>query len=169
MADPTDYGHKRLKEALLTSTLNCSDWAHPVAATLRCRPIIAAGTPAAIRLTEGMVREGARRTMRKLERRLFGNNRAGKKLRRVVVIEHDGAVGWHLHVLIDRPSDRTSEEFRRAIIDCWEDWDGAASGTWVQEGADRGWLHYMLKRRTKEKFEGPFDAIVLEATVNDSK
>lgn len=87
--------------------------------------------------------------------------RFNKNVGAFTVVEGDDATRLHVHLIMDRPSKKTLSEFEKIIRECWEKTKFGYSrnkkyAVVVTDGADDGWLDYLLKKRTKQ--ESIFDA-----------
>src|ERR1022692_1558620 len=52
------------------------------------------------------------------------------------------------------------------IRDCWSKVEWGYGRILVRDGANAGWISYMLKDRQKSEFDGFFDCIILESLHN---
>jgi hypothetical protein len=108
-------------------------------------------------------REGCVRTFRHfsnvLNRRIYGNafRRFDKRTRIVPVIEHDDIHRWHYHAAIDCPPHVSSETFPLLIAEAWAATDFGDRQIEIKPGAERGWVSYMLKGRSKDEYDLSID------------
>jgi len=88
--------------------------------------------------------------------------RYGKRLRVLPVLEKGdvhanalrswerGASGrWHIHCAIELPSHLDAVALERLIRRCWAKVELGYGRILVRDGADAGWINYMLKDRQK--------------------
>ena len=54
----------------------------------------------------------------------------------------------------------------KLIRDCWAKVEWGYHRILVRDGADTGWINYMLKDRQKSEFDGYLDCIILESLYN---
>ena len=52
------------------------------------------------------------------------------------------------------------------IRDCWAKVEWGCGRILVRDGANAGWINYMLKDRQKSEFDGFFDCIIIESLHN---
>lgn len=93
-----------------------------------------------------------------LNRRVFGNKftREGLRLPCVAVLEGNDAVRPHYHLLVGKPLTFREEEFIAHFEKQWPRTHYGAVEVHM-EPCDAGWLHYMLKKRTKDNYELSID------------
>ena len=95
----------------------------------------------------------------------------GKRLRVLPVVEKGGigrgASGrWHIHGAIELPQHMDSIAFEELVQKCWQKLDWAHKRVLVRDGADKGWIDYMLKLRQKSDFDNLLDCIDLVSLNN---
>jgi hypothetical protein len=73
---------------------------------------------------------------------------------------------WHIHCAIELPSHFSAIVLERLIRDCWTKVDWGHGRILVRDGANAGWIGYMLKDRQKSAFEGFVDCIIIESLHN---
>ena len=66
------------------------------------------------------------------------------------------------HANITRPIGPQTEVPRRVIRDCWAKVEWGYGRILVRDGANAGWISYMLKGRQKSEFDGFVDCIIIE-------
>ena len=111
--------------------------------------------------------------MNLLNRAVYGNTVKlhGKRLRVLPVVEK-GGVGrgtsgrWHIHCAIELPQHLDAIAFEQLIQVCWAKAHWAHSRVLVRDGADKGWIDYMLKLRQKSDFDNLLDCIDLDSLHN---
>jgi hypothetical protein len=105
--------------------------------------------------------------MNLLNRAAYGSTfrRYGKRLRVLPVLEKGevrarairpcerGASGrWHIHCAIELPSHFDAITLENLIRDCWAKVEWGYGRILVRDGANAGWISYMLKGRQKSVF-----------------
>lgn len=73
---------------------------------------------------------------------------------------------WHIHCAIELPSRFDAIAFEGLIHDCWAKVEWGHGRILVRDGANAGWINYMLKDRQKSEFDGFLDCIVIESLHN---
>jgi len=100
--------------------------------------------------------------MRRLNRAVFGRgqDRFGKRLRVIPVLEKDHGGRFHYHLAIEPPAGIDGDQFAMKIRDCWKRIDWGYNEIDIQRDADRSWVdNYMLKLRQKSGLEAWVDCI----------
>ena len=105
--------------------------------------------------------------------------RYGKRLRVLPVLEKGevrastllpwerGRSGrWHIHCAIELPAHLDAFALEKLIRDCWTQVDLGYGRILVRDGANAGWVNYMLKDRQKLEFDGLLDCIIIESLYN---
>lgn len=105
--------------------------------------------------------QNLRHFLNKLNKRVFGNayrprKKAGRQLNCLSVLEGDNTVRRHYHLMLELPHGYTINEFGKLIRATWRTtrWGGYEVGV---KPADTGWLHYMLKKRSKQNLPDAID------------
>jgi hypothetical protein len=134
-----------------------------------------------IKIDDYPCRQSFRHFMNLLNRAVYraAFRRYGKRLRVLPVLEKGevsaralrtwecGAAGrWHIHCAIEIPSHFDAVALERLIRDCWAKIEWGYGRILVRDGADAGWIDYMLKDRQKSEFDGLLDCIIVEALYN---
>ena len=116
-----------------------------------------------------------------LNRAVYGSafRRHGKRLRVLPVLEKGevraralrpwecGASGrWHIHCAIELPSHFDAITLENMIRECWAKVEWGHGRILVRDGANAGWIDYMLKDRQKSEFDGFLDCIIIESLHN---
>ena len=116
-----------------------------------------------------------------LNRAVFGAafRRYGKRLRVLPVLEKGevrtrtlrswefGKSGrWHIHCAIELPSHIDAIALEKLIRKCWAKVEWGYSRILIRDGANEGWINYMLKGRQKSAFDNFLDCIVIESLHN---
>ena len=82
----------------------------------------------------------------------------------------DGSVArhgrWHIHCAIELPSHFDAVALENLIRECWAKVEWGYGRILVRDGANAGWINYMLKDRQKPEFDGFLDCIILESVHN---
>jgi hypothetical protein len=76
--------------------------------------------------------------------------------------EHGTSGRWHIHCAIELPSHFDAIALEDLIRDCWSKVEWAHNRILVRDGANAGWINYMLKYRQKSEFDGFLDCIIVE-------
>jgi hypothetical protein len=136
---------------------------------------------ALIKIDDYACRQAFRHFMKLLNRAVYGAafRRHGKSLRVLPVLERGevrasalcswerGTSGrWHIHCAIELPSHLDAVALDNLIRDCWSKVELGYGRILVRDGADAGWINYMLKDRQKSEFDGFFDCIIIESLHN---
>jgi hypothetical protein len=134
-----------------------------------------------IKLDDYPCRQAFRHFMNLLNRAIFGSSyrRYGKRLRVLPVLEKGevraralrswerGTSGrWHIHCAIELPSHFDAVCFESLIRSCWAKVEWGHDRILVRDGANAGWIGYMLKDRQKSEFDDFFDCIIIESLYN---
>jgi hypothetical protein len=134
-----------------------------------------------IKIDDYPCRRAFRHFMNLLNRAVYGAafRRYGKRLRVLPVLEKGevraralrswerGTSGrWHVHCAIELPSHFDAIALERLIRVCWAKVEWACGRILVRDGANAGWIDYMLKGRQKSAFDGFFDCVIVESFYN---
>ena len=126
-------------------------------------------------------RQAFRHFMNLLNRAAYGAafRRHGKRLRVLPVLEKgevraralrswEGgrSARWHIHCAIELPSHFDAVTLEKLIRGCWAKVEWACGRILVRDGANAGWINYMLKDRQKSEFDGFLDCIVIGSLHN---
>ena len=90
-----------------------------------------------------------------LNKKVFGNTykRFNKKLKMVVIAEGGDNLRHHLHTIIEKPKNLTLDVFKKLIRYCWNKtllgYEQIHIEKPTTQQREDGWLHYILKERTK--------------------
>ena len=152
---------------------NISDWGPWCDVILTLKQALQSDNGAKIFLDEHQCKRAFRHFMTLLNRAVYGNTVKlhGKRLRGLSVVEKGeqgrGTWGrWHIHCAIELPQHLDAIAFEHLIQDCWEKVHWAQSRVLVRDGADKGWIDYMLKLRQKAYFDNLLDCIDLDSLHN---
>jgi hypothetical protein len=134
-----------------------------------------------IKIDDYECRQAFRHFMNLLNRAVYGAafRRYGKSLRVLPVLEKGevragalrawerGTSGrWHIHCAIELPTHLDAVALESLIRDCWAKVELGYDRILVRDGADAGWINYMLKDRQKSEFDGCVDCIMIESLHN---
>ena len=73
---------------------------------------------------------------------------------------------WHIHCAIELPSHFDAITLENLIGECWAKVEWGYGRILVRDGANAGWINYMLKGRQKSEFDGFLDFIIIESLHN---
>jgi hypothetical protein len=73
---------------------------------------------------------------------------------------------WHVHCAIELPPHIDARALEKLIRLCWAKVEWACGGILVRDGADAGWIGYMLKARQKSQFDDVLDCLIIESLYN---
>jgi hypothetical protein len=134
-----------------------------------------------VKIDDYRCRQAFRHFMNLLNRAVYGSafRRHGKRLRVLPVLEKGevraralrpwecGASGrWHIHCAIELPSRFDAITLENMIRECWAKVEWGHGRILVRDGANAGWIDYMLKDRQKSEFDGFLDCILIESLHN---
>jgi hypothetical protein len=126
-------------------------------------------------------RQAFRHFVNLLNRAIYGVafRRYGKRLRVLAVLEKGelraralhslerGRSGrWHIHCAIELAAHLDAVDLEKLIRDCWARVELGHGRILVRDGANAGWINYMLKGRQKSAFDDVLDCIILESLHN---
>ena len=75
-------------------------------------------------------------------------------------------VRWHIHCAVELPSHFDAVALEDLIRDCWAKVEWGYGRILFRDGANAGWINYMLKDRQKSEFDGYLDCIIIESLHN---
>src|SRR5450755_4496776 len=119
-----------------------------------------------LKIDDYRCRQAFRHFMNLLNRAVYGSafRRHGKRLRVLPVLEKGevraralrpwecGASGrWHIHCAIELPSHFDAITIENMIRECWAKVEWGHGRILVRDGANAGWIDYMLKDRQKSQ------------------
>ena len=134
-----------------------------------------------IKIDDYRCRQAFRHFMSLLNRAVYGAafRRYGKRVRVLPVLEKGevharalrswerGTSGrWHIHCAIELPSHFDAVALEKLIRNCWAKVEWGSGRILVRDGANAGWINYMLKDRQKSEFDGFLDCIIIESLHN---
>ena len=134
-----------------------------------------------IKIEDYQCRQAFRHFMNLLNRAVYGAayRRHGKRLRVLPVLEKGevrasalrpwerGRFGrWHVHCAIELPTHFDAVALEKLIRACWAKVEFGYGRILVRDGANAGWISYMLKNRQKSAFDSFLDCIIIESLHN---
>jgi hypothetical protein len=134
-----------------------------------------------VKIDDYRCRQAFRHFMNLLNRAAYGAafRRYGRSLRVLPVLEKGevraralrswdrGTSGrWHIHCAIELPSHFDGIVLEKLVRECWAKVEWGYGRILVRDGANAGWIDYMLKDRQKSEFDGFFDCIIIESLHN---
>jgi hypothetical protein len=126
-------------------------------------------------------RQAFRHFMNLLNRAVYGAafRRYRKRLRVLPVLEKGevrtralrswqcGRSGrWHIHCAIELPFHLDAIALEKLVRNCWAKVEWGYGRILVRDGANAGWINYMLKNRQKSEFDSFLDCIIIESWHN---
>ena len=90
--------------------------------------------------------------LNRVNQKVFKNSfhRYGKQLKSFVVMEGTSTTKrHHIHMILEQPNRYSFDEFKEVINQSWSKTKWGYHHTDIQQMSDNGWLHYLLKDRTK--------------------
>ncbi|HEY7231777.1 MAG TPA: hypothetical protein VH558_15555 [Pseudolabrys sp.] len=168
-------------ESAKSQLFDTSSWGPFCDVTLTLKQARQSERGAWIKIDDYPCRQAFRHFMNLLNRAVYGAafRRYGKRLQVLPVLEK-GEVGgsalrswergtsgrWHIHCAIELPSHLDAVALERLIRQCWTKIELGHGRILVRDGANAGWIHYMLKDRQKSEFDGFLDCIMIESLHN---
>ena len=107
--------------------------------------------------------------MRDLNKRIYKSAyiKKKKRLNAIPILEKIDFGRFHIHVAIEAPYFMSQDEFCEFAMNVWLDqYFGYGHGD-AQTNANRGWLDYMAKLRSKYGFDHYLDCLILDAFHNN--
>ena len=168
-------------ESAKSRLFNTSSWGPFCDVTLTLKQARQCEKGAWIKIDDYRCRQAFRHFMNLLNRAVYGAafRRYGKRLRVLPVLEKGevraralrsgdrGTSGrWHIHCAIELPSRFDGIALEKLIRDCWVKVEWGYDRLLVRDGANAGWINYMLKDRQKSEFDGFVDCIMIESLHN---
>jgi hypothetical protein len=158
-----------------------SSWGEFCDVTLTLKQALQPDRGGWVKIDDYRCRQAFRHFMNLLNRAVYGSafRRHGKRLRVLAVLEKGevraralrpwerGTSGrWHIHCAIELPSHADAILLERLIRDSWAKVEWGHGRILVRDGANAGWIGYMLKDRQKSEFDGFADCIIIESLYN---
>jgi hypothetical protein len=103
--------------------------------------------------------ENFRHFRNRLNNKILGSKAKlhGGKLKIVAIIESNADGRLHYHAMIDRPYYCSFDRFKDTVIDQWPRTDFGYRQIDVQDGADAGWVDYIIKPQQKRSLLDSID------------
>jgi hypothetical protein len=168
----------RSAKSLLFDTTN---WRPFCDATLTLQQARQSDNGAWIKIDDYPCRQAFRHFMNLLNKAVYGAafRRHRKRLRVLAVLEKGevraralrswerGTSGrWHIHCAIELPVHLDGVVLEKLISRCWAKVELGCGRILVRDGANAGWISYMLKNDQKSRFDCFLDCIIVESWHN---
>ena len=168
-------------ESAKSNLFDTSSWGEFCDVTLTLKQGRQADGSGWIRIDHYQCRQAFRHFMNLLNKAVYGSafRRHGKRLRVLPVLEKGevrarslrrwerGTSGrWHIHCAIELPPHFDAFALETLIGDCWAKVELGHRRILVRDGANAGWINYMLKDRQKSEFDGLLDCVIIESLHN---
>ena len=168
-------------ESAKSSLFDTSSWGEFCDVTLTLKQGRQADGSGWIKIDHYQCRQAFRHFMNLLNKAVYGSafRRHGKRLRVLPVLEKGevrarslrrwerGTSGrWHIHCAIELPPHFDAFALETLIGDCWAQVELGHRRILVRDGANVGWINYMLKDRQKSEFDGLLDCVIIESLHN---
>jgi hypothetical protein len=134
-----------------------------------------------VKIDEYQCRQAFRHFVNLLNRTVYGAafRRHGKRLRVLPVLEkgevraralrsweRSTSGRWHIHCAIELPSHFDAIILEKLVRDCWAKVAWGYGQVLVRDGANNGWIDYMLKGAQKSQFDWFLDCVIIESLHN---
>jgi hypothetical protein len=168
-------------ESAKSNLFDTSSWGEFCDVTLTLKQGHQADSSGWIKIDHYRCQEAFRHFMNLLNKAVYGSafRRHGKRLRVLPVLEKGevrarslrrwerGTSGrWHIHCAIELPPHFDAFALETLIGDCWAKVELGHRRILVRDGANAGWINYMLKDRQKSEFDGLLDCVIIESLHN---
>ena len=168
-------------ESAKSNLFDTSSWGEFCDVTLTLKQGRQADGSGWIRIDHYQCRQAFRHFMNLLNKAVYGSafRRHGKRLPVLPVLEKGevrarslrrwerGTSGrWHIHCAVDLPPHFDAFALETLIGDCWAKVELGHRRILVRDGANAGWINYMLKDRQKSEFDGLLDCVIIELLHN---
>jgi len=168
-------------ESAKSHFFDTSGWGPFCDVTLTLKQARRSDSGAWIKIDDYPCRQAFRHFMNLLNRAVYGAafRRHGKRLRdlpvrvkgevrsRALRSWQCGTSGrWHIHCAIELPSHLDAVALEKLIRACWVKVECGYRRILVRDGANAGWINYMLKDWQKSEFDGFLDCIIIESLHN---
>ena len=168
-------------ESAKSNLFDTSSWGEFCAVTLTLKQGHQADGGGWIKIDHYQCRQAFRHFMNLLNKAVYGSafRRHGKRLRVLPVLEKGevrarslrrwerGTSGrWHVHCAIELPPHFDAFALETLIGDCWAKVELGYGRILVRDGANAGWINYMLKDGQKSEFDGLLDCVIIESLHN---
>jgi len=168
-------------ESIKSLLFNTSSWGPFCDVTLTLRQARQPDGGGWVRIDDYQCRQAFRHFINLLNRAVYGAafRRHGKRLRVLPVLEkgemsaralrsweHDSCGRCHIHCAIELPAHFDAIALENLIRDCWAKVGWGYGQILVRDGADTGWIDYMLKGTQKSHFDGFVDCVIIDSLHN---
>jgi len=168
-------------ESAKSNLFDTSSWGEFCDVTLTLKQGRQADGSGWVKIDHYQCRQAFRHFMNLLNKAVYGSafRRHGKRLRVLPVLEKGevrarslrrwerGTSGrWHIHCAIELPPHFDAFALETLIGDCWAKVELGHRRILVRDGANAGWINYMLKDRQKSEFDGLLDCVIIESLHN---
>jgi hypothetical protein len=168
-------------ESVKSNLFDTSSWGEFCDVTLTLKQGRQADGSGWIKIDHYQCRQAFRHFMNLLNKAVYASafRRHGKRLRVLPVLEKGevcarslrrwerGTSGrWHIHCAIELPPHFDAFALETLIGDCWAKVELGHGRILVRDGANAGWIKYMLKDRQKSEFDGLLDCVIIESLHN---
>jgi hypothetical protein len=106
-----------------------------------------------------------------LDKAVYGKNRVRRfntRVRRIPFLEYGSDLGWHCHIMIERPEGISDARFVHIVRQAWSRSQWSSGRPDIRDG-DANLPAYLVKFRSKQEFEAWGDTIILEGAVARAK
>lgn len=170
-----------LLEWAKSTLFDTTSWGPFCDLTLTLRQGLQSDRGAWIKLDDYPCKRAFQHFLNLLNRAAYGSafRRYGKRLRVLAVLEkaehrlpglrswERGTSGrWHIHGAIELAPHIDAIAFEKLIRKCWAKVEWGFGRILVRDGANSGWVAYMLKPYQKSEFDGILDCIIIESIHN---
>ena len=168
-------------ESAKSSLFDTSGWGEFCDVTLTLKQSHQADGGGWIKIDHYQCRQAFRHFMNLLNKAVYGSafRRHGKRLRVLPVLEKGEVRArslrrwergtsdrFHIHSAIELPPHFDAFALETLIGDCWAKVELGHRRILVREGANAGWINYMLKDGQKSEFDGLLDCVIIESLHN---
>ena len=168
-------------ESAKSNLFDTSSWREFCGVTLTLKQGQRADSGSWIKVDHYRCGQTFRHFMNLLNKAVHGSafRRYGKRLRVLPVLEKGevrarslrpwerGTSGrWHIHCAIELPPHFDAFAIETLIGECWAKVELGLGRILVRDGANAGWINYMLKDRQKSEFDGLLDCVMIESMHN---
>ena len=168
-------------ESAKSNLFDTSSWGEFCDVTLTLKQGRQADGSGWIKIDHYQCRQAFRHFMNLLNKAVYGSafRRHGKRLRVLPVLEKGevrarslrrwerGTSGrWHIHCAVELPPHFDAFALETLIGDCWAKVELGHRRILVRDGANAGWINYMLKDRQKSEFDDLLDCVMIESLHN---
>ena len=168
-------------ESAKTHLFDTSSWGPFCDVTLTLKQARQPDNSGWVKIDEYQCKQAFRHFIKLLNRVAYGAafRRHGKRLRVLPVLEKGGVSAralhssghvtsgrWHIHCAIELPAHFDAVALETLIRDCWAKVEWGYGQILVRDGANAGWISYMLKATQKSEFDVFLDCVLIESLHN---